>query len=238
MMGLVVVARLAARHGVKVELRPARERGTVADVMCRSGVLVPRALAGRSQAPAGFPAAIRPPGIPGAPAGQTPAGATPRPNFPPPLALESTAASTVGRAAFGPADWRSGGVARLGVGRGPGRRDAPIDQPGPARVVRSAVGVPVRWTAGRSGTGCRGARRVCPERLPARRLRPRRWRRRQLRRLGRPRQHRRWFQPRWAWRRAGRRLGRLGFQQLGPVVRVATATAMGPTAATCRRGAI
>ena len=28
MMGLVVVARLAARHGVKVELRPAPERGT------------------------------------------------------------------------------------------------------------------------------------------------------------------------------------------------------------------
>ena len=32
MMGLVVVARLAARHGVKVELRPRPERGTVADV--------------------------------------------------------------------------------------------------------------------------------------------------------------------------------------------------------------
>ena len=33
MMGLVVVARLADRHGVKVELRPAAERGTVADVL-------------------------------------------------------------------------------------------------------------------------------------------------------------------------------------------------------------
>ena len=59
MMGLVVVARLAARHGVKVELRPAHERGTVADVLLPSGVLVPRALAGRTHAPAGFPA-VRP----------------------------------------------------------------------------------------------------------------------------------------------------------------------------------
>jgi signal transduction histidine kinase len=48
MMGLVVVARLAARHGVKVELRPARERGTIADVTLPSGVLVPRALSGRT----------------------------------------------------------------------------------------------------------------------------------------------------------------------------------------------
>ncbi len=49
MMGLVVVARLAARHGVKVELRRAAERGTVADVMLPTSVLVPRALVGRMQ---------------------------------------------------------------------------------------------------------------------------------------------------------------------------------------------
>jgi signal transduction histidine kinase len=47
MMGLVVVARLAARHGVKVELRPARDRGTIADVTLPAGVLVSRALPGR-----------------------------------------------------------------------------------------------------------------------------------------------------------------------------------------------
>ncbi|OLE24362.1 MAG: hypothetical protein AUG44_19410 [Actinobacteria bacterium 13_1_20CM_3_71_11] len=47
MMGLVVVARLAARHGVKVELRPAPERGTVADVLLPTSVLVGRAVAGR-----------------------------------------------------------------------------------------------------------------------------------------------------------------------------------------------
>jgi signal transduction histidine kinase len=47
MMGLVVVARLAARHGVRVELRPAHERGTIADVLLPGSVLVPRLLAGR-----------------------------------------------------------------------------------------------------------------------------------------------------------------------------------------------
>ncbi|MFJ8576911.1 nitrate- and nitrite sensing domain-containing protein [Micromonospora sp. NPDC093277] len=55
MMGLVVVARLASRHSVKVELRPGTDRGTVADVSLPTSVLVPRALSGR-QAPA-LPAA-------------------------------------------------------------------------------------------------------------------------------------------------------------------------------------
>ncbi|SCE75328.1 sensor histidine kinase [Micromonospora mirobrigensis] len=49
MMGLVVVARLASRHGVKVELRPGVDRGTVAEVGLPTSVLVPRALAGRGQ---------------------------------------------------------------------------------------------------------------------------------------------------------------------------------------------
>jgi signal transduction histidine kinase len=47
MMGLVVVARLAVRHGVKVELRRASARGTIADVTLPPQVLVPRALVGR-----------------------------------------------------------------------------------------------------------------------------------------------------------------------------------------------
>ncbi len=66
MMGLVVVARLAGRLGVKVELRPARERGTIADVTLPSGVLIPRALGGRASA--GLPAAGQQAGSPfGAP---------------------------------------------------------------------------------------------------------------------------------------------------------------------------
>jgi hypothetical protein len=81
MMGLVVVARLANRHNVKVELRQSQERGTVADVMLPAGVLVPRALAGRTQAPAGFPASRA-----------TPSPVPQRPIFPAPLALEGSSA--------------------------------------------------------------------------------------------------------------------------------------------------
>ena len=78
MMGLVVVARLADRHGVKVELRPApTERGTVAEVGLPSAVLVPRAMAGRLQ--------------PGAATAfdSAPDQSAPRPSFAAPLALES-----------------------------------------------------------------------------------------------------------------------------------------------------
>jgi hypothetical protein len=97
MMGLVVVARLAARHGVKVELRPARERGTIADVTLPAGVLVPRALAGR--AAAGMPSA----GMPMAGSHEVPSRpSTPTPRSPlaAPLALES--GPTGGRGGYGP----------------------------------------------------------------------------------------------------------------------------------------
>jgi signal transduction histidine kinase len=55
MMGLVVVSRLAARHGVKVELRRAPERGTIADVTLPASVLVPRAMGGRPDMPTAPP---------------------------------------------------------------------------------------------------------------------------------------------------------------------------------------
>ncbi|GAA3770090.1 hypothetical protein GCM10022225_66200 [Plantactinospora mayteni] len=73
MMGLVVVARLASRHGVKVDLRPGPDRGTVADVTLPTSMLIPRALSGRQQ-PGGFPLAPEP---------------TARPAMGAPLALES-----------------------------------------------------------------------------------------------------------------------------------------------------
>ena len=70
MMGLVVVARLASRHGVRVELRPGNQRGTVAEVTLPTSVLVPRALSGRVQQPPALPA----------PAGGAP-GTGPVPSF-------------------------------------------------------------------------------------------------------------------------------------------------------------
>ncbi|MDG4784458.1 nitrate- and nitrite sensing domain-containing protein [Micromonospora sp. WMMD1102] len=91
MMGLVVVARLASRHGVRVELRPGPDRGTVAEVTLPAAMLIPRALSGRTQQPGG-PIAPEP---------------TARPAIGGPLALESGPAATPAPA-FG------------GGGRGPG----------------------------------------------------------------------------------------------------------------------
>ncbi|MFI6821886.1 nitrate- and nitrite sensing domain-containing protein [Micromonospora sp. NPDC050187] len=83
MMGLVVVARLAARHGVRVELRPGTERGIVAEVDLPTSVLVPRALSGRAQQ-SGLPAPDSAPATPLPTVGTLPAlgnapAAAPRP---------------------------------------------------------------------------------------------------------------------------------------------------------------
>ncbi|GAA4247451.1 hypothetical protein GCM10022255_023380 [Dactylosporangium darangshiense] len=114
MMGLVVVARLAARHGVKVELRAARERGTVADVTMPAGVLVPRALSGR--ATAGMPTAGMPAVGPNDVVQARPIPAAPSPRSPlaSPLALES-----------GPTPGGLGGGDLSGAGRGPGGGGGP-----------------------------------------------------------------------------------------------------------------
>jgi signal transduction histidine kinase len=119
MMGLVVVARLAARHGVKVELRPASERGTVADVTLPTSVLVPRALSGRNE-----------PGGPGLPQFQgTPHTAPPTPmptQRPPvpatPLALESGSTAPPPGRPFDPAPLNGG---RLVGPSGPPQRSMP-----------------------------------------------------------------------------------------------------------------
>ena len=117
MMGLVVVARLANRHGVKVELRPGSDRGTVAEVTMPTSVLVPRALSGRAQQSGGYTT----------PAQQQP---TQRPNFGPPLALEGGPADPPAQRAperdFGPAgrpfepDALNGGGLGSGAGNGGG----------------------------------------------------------------------------------------------------------------------
>ncbi|GIG85684.1 hypothetical protein Pen02_06200 [Plantactinospora endophytica] len=99
MMGLVVVARLASRHGVKVELRPGPDRGTVADVTLPTSMLIPRALSGRTQQPGGLPP------LPPEPAARPALGA--------PLALESGPATPSPAPTFGDRD-RSRDVSPLG----------------------------------------------------------------------------------------------------------------------------
>ncbi|MGH3713652.1 MAG: nitrate- and nitrite sensing domain-containing protein [Micromonosporaceae bacterium] len=59
MMGLVVVGRLATRHGIRVELRAARDRGTIADVILPAGALILPQRAGR-QHTLGLPQARSP----------------------------------------------------------------------------------------------------------------------------------------------------------------------------------
>jgi signal transduction histidine kinase len=83
MMGLVVVARLAHRHNVKVELRPGAQRGMIADVLLPTNVLVTRSLGNRPPENPPRPVEPRAPQLP--PMTQIP----PRSPFSPPLALES-----------------------------------------------------------------------------------------------------------------------------------------------------
>jgi len=87
MMGLVVVARLASRHGVRVELRPGTDRGTVADVTLPASMLIPRALTGRTGQVGALPTATPPPAQPA------------RSMFNAPLALESGPGASVSRPA-------------------------------------------------------------------------------------------------------------------------------------------
>ncbi|MEV4488951.1 nitrate- and nitrite sensing domain-containing protein [Micromonospora coxensis] len=117
MMGLVVVARLGSRHGVKVELRPGTDRGTVAEVTMPTSVLVPRALSGRGPQAAALPA--------GPPAPQQPNptpvfGALPAlgngPMSPAPRPGESGNQVTLGGRPFEPTQ-RNGAPANAGGGR-------------------------------------------------------------------------------------------------------------------------
>ena len=117
MMGLVVVARLAARHGVKVELRPASERGTVADVTLPTSVLVPRALSGRNE-----PGAMGLPEFQGSPHTAPPTPMQRPPVGLTPLALESGPPSAPPGRPFDPAPLNGG---RLVGPPGPPQRSMP-----------------------------------------------------------------------------------------------------------------
>ncbi|MET7965113.1 nitrate- and nitrite sensing domain-containing protein [Micromonospora sp. NPDC005305] len=120
MMGLVVVARLASRHGVKVELRPGADRGTVADVTLPTSVLVPRALAGRGQPAPALPTAGPQQGGPAPAFGQ--GGPAPAfgalaalgngPHTPPPVPHPGTSGNqvTLGGRSFDPAHRNGSGT--------------------------------------------------------------------------------------------------------------------------------
>lgn len=160
MMGLVVVARLAARHGVKVELRLSADRGIIADVTLPTAVLVPRALAGRG---AGAPARELP---------SFPANGNPRQQQPP-------AAPAQRSSSFAPLALESGSGAPAGAGRsvnggsgGGGRLfdapPAPVAPELPVNTPPSRAGMPA-WSdltgvngsdASRRGTGDLPQRRV------------------------------------------------------------------------------
>ncbi len=87
MMGLVVVARLAARHGIEVKLRPAADRGTVADVLLPPSVLINTSTAFRGAPPVASAERVAlNPSEPPRPAARSPFGA--------PLALESGPSAT------------------------------------------------------------------------------------------------------------------------------------------------
>ena len=73
MMGLVVVARLAARHGIEVKLRPAADRGTVADVLLPPSVLISATTAFRTPPVAGAERAALNPSEPPRAAARSPA---------------------------------------------------------------------------------------------------------------------------------------------------------------------
>jgi signal transduction histidine kinase len=142
MMGLVVVARLAARHGVKVELRPAPERGTVADVLLPTSVLVPRALAGRG-APPSTPLVREMP----SPARPIPPN-QPRAPFTSPLALESGPTTGSGRS---PAGAGAGpvGPSMGGFGGGPGAYATPPAVPTGFGIPTSPAGLNGEYGNGR-----------------------------------------------------------------------------------------
>ncbi|WP_213452991.1 sensor histidine kinase [Rhizomonospora bruguierae] len=151
MMGLVVVARLASRHGVKVELRPAAERGTIADVTLPTEILVPRALVGRG------------PGA-GLPAGSSSLVPAPPAAGHSPLALESGLAPASGGPGGAPADGfgRPFEPAAPGLNGGSFSGFTPVSSPPANGPGGPAVNGPGVKGPGAGGPGANGPSRPLP----------------------------------------------------------------------------
>ncbi|WP_344319127.1 sensor histidine kinase, partial [Actinocatenispora thailandica] len=133
MMGLVVVGRLASRLGIKIELRPAPERGTVADVVLPAAVLVPTERPGVR--PSELPAQGGPLALETGPGGSTreaPRPAAPEPVDPMPgIPFQPPARDSLADAANG--HRLNNGSSAL-PRRQPGQQDEPTStEPAPAR---------------------------------------------------------------------------------------------------------
>ncbi|GAA1605272.1 nitrate- and nitrite sensing domain-containing protein [Catellatospora bangladeshensis] len=162
MMGLVVVARLAARHGVKVELRLSADRGIIADVTLPTAVLVPRALAGGRGGAAPQSRELPATAVAGVRQQQAPAAPPQRSSSFAPLALESGSGAGLGGRPV------NGGSGSSGGGR---LFDAPPAPPAPELPVNtppSRAGMPA-WSDLTGVNGTEAGRRS-GEQLPQRRV--------------------------------------------------------------------
>ncbi|MFJ6195127.1 nitrate- and nitrite sensing domain-containing protein [Micromonospora sp. NPDC092111] len=170
MMGLVVVARLASRHGVKVELRLGTDRGTVAEVVLPTSVLVPRALSGRAQYSPALPAPGQQFGSPAPTLGALPAlGNGPAPT---PRQGESGNQVTLGGRPFDPASRNGSGAPANGGRAMPAWSDltgASGTNSSDNFAPRSANGQPVDPLPQRRGDdpGSTGQQPVIPRQLPS-----------------------------------------------------------------------
>ena len=154
MMGLVVVARLAARHAVRVELRAARERGTVADITLPASVLVQRLVGGRATGElpvvgGGADRALQ--GPPSRPAMGMPSTMSIEGGDRPVGPRERAQSAFASGSAFSPANptapTRGSGPSPLGpssLGRGPSAPESP------SRPLAPSSGGPAQPPAGRS----------------------------------------------------------------------------------------
>ncbi len=166
MMGLVVVGRLASRLGIRIELRAAHDRGTVADVILPGSILVSVDRTGRQ--PVGLPTQQAPLAL--EPVADNPYTPDPMPGMPyQPAGRDSLADAASGHGQ----DNGSGSLPRRPAPAPPAPRDA---EPQESPVRRSLFDPPQRSAPvepePQSGTGSWGAVGDPPQGAPERTDRP------------------------------------------------------------------
>ncbi|WP_203657753.1 sensor histidine kinase, partial [Actinocatenispora rupis] len=101
MMGLVVVGRLASRLGIKIELRPAAERGTIADVTLPATVLAALDRPAQQRPATGLPAQAAPLALETGPTAPVPPAPEPAADPMPGVPFQPAARDTIADAANG-----------------------------------------------------------------------------------------------------------------------------------------